>query len=150
MQALFKCVALAALLLASSLDVRASPPACAPDIVGPWTGQLWDRGEIKELRTNFSIRSGELTGTYHVEDDDGGYDGTLTGFQPSGPCAGSFQWHDRDGDGVVRVDFRPERDRFDGEWGRDSPLKDHVFTGRRSRPVPLSQRRLSSAGRSLV
>jgi hypothetical protein len=39
---------------------------------------------------------------------------------------------------VVRVEFRPERDRFDGEWGEDSPLENHIFTGRRYRPVPVS------------
>ena len=90
----------------------AAPPACAPEIVGPWTGKVWDQGRMKELRTDFSTRSGELTGTYHVEDEQDGYDGTLTDFTPSGPCAGLFRWHDRYGDGVVQVDFRPDRDRF--------------------------------------
>jgi hypothetical protein len=116
----------------------AAPPACAPDIVGPWTGQVLDAGQIKELRTQFSTRSGALTGSYHVEDADGGYDGTLTDFSPSGPCAGRFLWHDRNGMGVVMVDFRPDRDRFDGEWGEDAPLQGHIFTGRRYRPVPVS------------
>src|ERR1700675_3311946 len=99
-----------ALLLLPML-AHAAPLACAPDIVGPWTGQVLDAGQIKELRTQFSTRSGALTGTYHVEDSDGGYDGTLTDFTPSGPCAGQFLWHDRHGTGVVRVDFRPEGDR---------------------------------------
>jgi hypothetical protein len=117
---------------------RADPPACAPDIVGPWTGKVLDAGQIKELHTQFSTRSGALIGTYHVEDEDGGYDGTLTDFTPSGPCAGRFIWHDRNGDGVVRVEFRPDRDRFDGEWGDEAPLLGHIFTGRRYRPVPVS------------
>jgi hypothetical protein len=117
---------------------RAAPPACAPEIVGSWTGQVVDNGRIKELHTEFSTRSGELTGSYHVEDADGGFDGTLTDFVPSGPCAGRFLWHDRNGVGVVQVEFRPDRDRFDGEWGDDAPFKDHIFTGRRYRPVPIS------------
>jgi hypothetical protein len=116
----------------------AAPPACAPEVVGPWTGKVLDAGQIKELRTQFSIGTGELTGTYHVEDPDGGYDGTLTAFTPSGPCAGQFLWRDRHGTGVVRLEFRPERDRFDGQWGEATPLADHIFTGRRSRPVPVS------------
>jgi hypothetical protein len=127
---------LASMVLAAV--AQAAPPACAPDIVGPWTGQVMDAGQIKELRTQFSTRSGGLTGTYHVEDADGGYDGTLTDFMPSGSCAGRFVWHDRHGIGVVWVDFRPDRDRFDGEWGDVAPLKDHIFTGRRYRPVPVS------------
>jgi hypothetical protein len=126
------------ILVSLAATARADPPACAPEIVGPWTGNVLDAGQIKELRTQFSTRSGALTGTYHVEDADGGYDGTLTDFAPSGPCAGRFQWHDRNGVGVVKVEFRPERDRFDGEWGEDSPLKGHIFTGRRARPVPVS------------
>jgi len=125
-------------LLVHAAVAHAGPPACASDIVGPWAGHVMDAGRIKELRTQFSTRSGLLTGTYHVEDVDGGYDGTLTDFTASGPCAGQFLWHDRHGTGVVRVEFRPDRDRFDGEWGGDVPLKDHIFTGRRSRPVPLS------------
>jgi hypothetical protein len=125
-------------LLLSAAAAHAGPPACAPDIVGPWTGQVVDEGRIKELRTQFSTRSGALTGTYHVGGADGGYDGTLDDFTPSGPCAGQFLWHDRHGTGVVRVDFRPDRDRFDGEWGDDEPLKDHIFTGRRYRPTPIS------------
>jgi len=125
-------------LLVFVVSAHAAPPACAPEIVGPWTGNVLDAGQIKELRTQFSTRTGELTGSYHVEDVDGGYDGTLTDFTLSGPCAGSFLWHDRHGTGVVRVNFRPDRDRFDGEWGEDTPLEHHIFTGRRYRPVPIS------------
>jgi hypothetical protein len=117
---------------------RAGPPDCSPDIVGSWTGKVLDAGEIKELRTEFSTRTGALTGTYHVDGADGGYDGTLTDFTPSGACAGRFLWHDRHGTGVVQVDFRPDRDRFDGYWGDDVPFMDHIFTGRRYRPVPIS------------
>ena len=127
-----------AVFVAAVPPAAAGPLACAPDIVGPWTGQVLDEGEIKELRSGFSLRAGELTGTYHVEDASGGYDGTLTDFTASGPCAGRFLWHDRNGTGVVRVEFRPERDRFDGVWGEDAPLDGHVFTGRRARPVPVS------------
>jgi hypothetical protein len=116
----------------------AAPPACAPEIVGPWIGKVLDEGRIKELRSRFSVHTGSLTGTYHVEDETGGYDGTLTDFIPSGPCEGQFLWHDRHGTGVVRVDFRPDRDRFDGDWGDEIPLPDHIFTGRRYRPVPVS------------
>ena len=65
-----------------------APPACSPDIVGSWTGQVLDGGQIKKLHTEFSTASGELTGTYHVEDADGGYDGTLTDFTPSGALRG--------------------------------------------------------------
>jgi hypothetical protein len=125
-------------MAADLVTARAAPPQCAPEIVGPWTGQVLDAGQVKELRTQFSTRSGELTGAYHVEDADGGYDGTLTDFRPSGTCSGSFLWHDRHGTGVVRVEFRPDRDRFDGEWGDAKPLDHHIFTGRRFRPVPIS------------
>ena len=119
-------------------SAAAAPPPCAPDLVGPWTGKVWDQGRFKELRTRFSTESGELTGSYHVEDEEGdGYDGTLTDFTPSAPCAGSFHWHDRYGEGVVQVEFRPDRDRFDGEWGLETPLKNHIFNGRRFRPVPI-------------
>jgi hypothetical protein len=132
---------LAVLVLASPVPpgtAHAAPPDCAAEIVGPWHGRVLDAGQIKGLETRFSTGSGELTGTYHVEDADGGYDGTLTDFVALGPCAGSFQWHDRNGMGVVRVEFRPERDRFDGQWGDDVPLTDHIFTGFRFRPVPVS------------
>lgn len=125
-------------LLLYAVAAHAGPPACAPDIVGPWTGHVLDEGRIKELRTRFSILTGALTGTYHVEDAAGGYDGTLTDFIPSAPCAGRFLWHDRHGTGVVRVEFHPDHDRFDGYWGDDVPLMDHIFTGHRSRPVPIS------------
>ncbi len=125
-------------LLVWSSPTFAAPPACAPAIIGSWTGKVLDEGRIKELRTQFSIASGALTGTYHVEDSDGGYDGTLTDFTSTGPCSGQFLWHDRNGTGVVHVDFRPDRDRFDGEWGIAEPFPDHIFTGRRYRPVPVS------------
>ena len=55
-------------LLLYAVAAHAGPPACAPDIVGPWTGHVLDEGRIKELRTRFSILTGALTGTYHVED----------------------------------------------------------------------------------
>lgn len=129
------CVLVVALY---GMGARAAPPACAPDIVGSWTGKVMDAGRIKQLHTEFATRSGMLTGTYRVEDADGGYDGTLTDFMPSGPCAGQFLWHDRNGTGVVRIEFRPDRDRFDGEWGDDAPLQNQIFDGRRYRPVPVS------------
>lgn len=126
------------LLLLLAAPVSAAPPACAPDIVGPWAGKVWDSGRTKELRSEFSTATGELTGFYHVEDEDGGYDGTLTDFLPTGPCAGRFTWHDRFGDGVVWIDFRPDADRFDGEWGGQLPVSGYFFNGRRFRPVPVS------------
>jgi hypothetical protein len=126
------------IVLLCAIVAHAAPPACAPEIVGPWTGKVLDAGVIKQLRTDFSTRSGALIGAYHVEDPDGGYDGTLTDFTPSGTCAGQFLWHDRHGTGVVRVEFHPERDRFDGLWGDDEALKGHIFTGRRYHPVPIS------------
>jgi hypothetical protein len=116
----------------------AGAPACAPEIVGPWTGHVLDGGRIKQLGTQFVLQSGELTGTYHVDDADGGFSGTLTDFTPSGACTGQFLWHDRNGTGVVRVDFRPDRGRFEGLWGDDAPLTDHIFTGYRYLPVPVS------------
>jgi hypothetical protein len=132
----FHLLALLAMLAAP--PARAAPPACASEIIGPWHGKVLDAGQIKGLETRFSIRTGELTGTYHVEDTDGGYDGTLTDFVASGPCTGSFLWHDRNGVGVVRVEFRPENDRFDGQWGDGAPLEGHIFTGFRFRPAPVS------------
>ena len=126
------------LLLAGLAPAMAGAPSCAPDIAGPWTGKIWDRGQIKVLHTDFTVRNGELTGVYEVEDDEGGYKGTLTDFAVSGDCAGSFFWHDRDGTGVVRVDFRPMKDRFDGEWGNDRPRDGMFFNGRRVRPPSVS------------
>lgn len=126
------------ILLLWAAAAAAAPPACSPAIVGPWSGVVWDAGEIKDLATRFSTASGELTGIYHVDGKDGGYDGVLTDFSASGPCAGTFRWRDRHGEGVVRVDFRPDNDRFDGEWGTGAPIPGYIFTGRRSRPVPLS------------
>lgn len=119
-------------------SAHAGSPTCAPDIVGQWTGQVLDGGRIKQLGTQFTLKAGELTGTYRVEDADGGYSGTLTDFTPSGACAGQFLWHDRNGTGVVQVDFRPDRDRFDGIWGDAMPLLGQIFTGYRYRPVPTS------------
>lgn len=125
-------------LLLALVTPVAAQLACAPDIVGPWSGKVLDEGRIKDLRTDFSTKSGALTGTYHVGDAATGYDGTLTDFTPSGPCAGRFTWHDRNGSGVVSIQFRPERDRFDGDWGDAAPLEGNIFTGRRYRPVPIS------------
>ena len=136
--ALRACLFPLLLLMAWPAPAHAAPPACAPAIVGPWSGKVWDAGLLKDLRTLFAVAAGQLTGTYQVEDDSGGYDGTLTDFVPSGPCAGTFRWSDRHGEGVVWVDFRPDRDRFDGAWGTDAPLPGYIFNGRRVRPIPLS------------
>lgn len=134
----FRALAYIIATLSYAAAAYAGSPACAPDIVGQWSGQVLDGGQIKQLGTQFALRSGELTGTYHVEDADGGYTGTLTDFTPSGACAGQFLWHDRNGTGVVQVDFRPDRDRFDGFWGDDEPLLGQIFTGYRYRPEPVS------------
>ena len=129
---------LIALVLAAPPVARAAPPACAPEIVGGWTGRVWDQGRLKDLFTDFSTETGELTGTYRVQEAAAAYDGTLTDFTPSGPCAGSFLWHDRFGTGIVQIDFRPERDRFDGVWGEWAPAAGNIFNGFRFRPVPSS------------
>ena len=124
--------------IAGSPAAWAAVPGCAPDLVGPWSGKVWDAGVLKALRTRFSVASGVLTGTYRVEDGPDVYDGTLTDFVASGACAGTFRWRDRHGEGVVWVDFRPDQDRFDGEWGDTAPMTGYIFNGRRFRPVPIS------------
>ena len=134
----FGTLAYSLVMLSFAAAAHAGSPTCAADIVGQWTGQVLDGGQIKQLGTQFALRSGELTGTYHVGDAGGGYSGTLTDFTPSGACAGQFLWHDRNGTGVVQVQFRPERDRFDGFWGDEAPLLGQIFTGYRYRPAPVS------------
>lgn len=118
--------------------LAASPDGCAGNILGAWQGPVLDGGHIRRLATEFMLRDGDLIGRYHVDDDAGGYDGTLTDFSSRGGCSGWFVWHDRYGSGIVLILFRPEAGRFDGQWGNPVPDPNNIFDGRRIQPVPSS------------
>jgi len=117
-------------------------PALAEDwwqsVLGPYQGPVMNGGKLQQLDTEFfTDAAGNLVGRYHVEDEPP-FDGELTDFRQEGPLAGSFTWHDRFGEGSVHVEFDPDRGRFTGSWGEDTPQPDLIFNGYRLRPSPGS------------
>jgi hypothetical protein len=130
-----------ALTVAALLAV--APPAWALDAcfaqsVGPWRGPVWNGSGIETMDTEFHIGPDDtLVGRYHVHDAEP-FDGTLTGFQPNGPCEADFTWTDRFGTGTVHIRFDPERGRFTGDWGMEKALPTLIFNGYRTRPPAVS------------
>ena len=108
------------------------------EVLGHYAGPVWNDERIEDLATEF-FRDGEgnLVGRYHVEGDPP-FDGELTDFQQDGPNSGIFVWHDRFGEGVVKIVFDPAHGRFTGLWGDDQPVRGHVFNGMRIRPPATS------------
>ena len=90
--------------------------ACYADAVGTWRGPVLNGSGVEDMITTFSLGAdGRLVGRYHIEDAVP-FDGTLSNFRETGPCAGDFRWHDLDGSGTVHIQFQPEQGRFLGRW----------------------------------
>ena len=128
-------------LIASAIVPSRQAPAlsaCYADAVGAWRGPVLNGSGIEDMVTTFSLGAdGRLVGRYHIEDAVP-FDGTLTDFRETGPCAGYFHWRDRDGSGTVHIQFQPQQGRFLGRWGTDRPGGGHVFNGYRDRQPPVS------------
>lgn len=112
--------------------------ACLADSVGPWRGPVYSSGELQTMISEFhALADGALEGSYHILDAVP-YDGTLTGYRPTGPCEAEFSWTDRYGTGVVQIRFEPALGRFLGLWGQEVPLEGHIFRGYRRRSPNVS------------
>jgi len=97
--------------------------ACYADAVGTWRGPVLNGSGVEDMITTFSLGAdGRLVGRYHIEDAVP-FDGTLSNYRETGPCAGDFRWHDLDGSGsgTVHIQFQPEQGRFLGRWRTDQP-----------------------------
>ena len=102
--------------------------ACYADAVGPWRGPVLNGSGVEDMITTFALGAdGRLVGRYHIEDAVP-FDGTLSNFRETGPCAGDFRWHDLDGSGTVHIQFQPEQGRFLGRWRTDQPGGDMSST----------------------
>jgi len=113
--------------------------ACYADSVGAWRGLVLNGSGVEDMVTTFALGADgrRLVGRYHIENAVP-FDGTLSNFRETGPCAGDFRWHDLDGSGTVHIQFQPEQGRFLGRWSTDQPGGEHTFNGYRDRPPPVS------------
>lgn len=125
------------LSVAVCTEVRAETLACASDILGAWAGPVVDAGVIGRLASEFIERNGDLVGQYHIDTEGLEYDGTLERFHATGPCEGDFVWNDQFGIGVLHIVFSLDGRRFDGFWGRNTPLPGQIFNGRREMSKPV-------------
>jgi len=112
--------------------------ACFARSVGPWRGPVWNGPGIETMDTEFHIGPDDtLVGSYHVHDSEP-FDGTLTGFQPTGECEADFTWTDKFGTGTVHIRFDPAAGRFVGDWGMEKVLPTLIFNGYRRGPPVVS------------
>lgn len=112
--------------------------ACFAESVGAWRGPVWNGAGLQTMDSEFFIGpDGSLVGHYHVHDTEP-FDGTLTGFQPTGRCEADFTWTDKFGTGTVHIRFNPQNGRFVGDWGIGKPVPALIFNGYRTRPPVVS------------
>ena len=129
---------LVGLVVVSAAAPASALEACFADSIGPWRGPVWNGTGIQSMDTLFEIGTdGAMVGRYHIEDAQP-FDGTLTGFRPTGDCEADFTWIDRDGTGTVHIHFDPDRGEFQGRWGRSQPLPSLLFDGYRLGPPRTS------------
>ena len=89
-------------------------------IVGSYAGEAFNGSDLDPVITSFSLGgSGRLAGKYVVNSEEGPEHGTLTDFRMDTPYAASMTWHDRYGQGTLRIIFSENYSSFVGFWGSD-------------------------------
>ena len=122
----------ALLMILSVMTPAMALDECFQRSVGSWRGPVANDGQLQSMDTEFHLDAeGQLAGGYHIADPVT-FDGTLSGFHPTGHCEADFTWTDRYGTGTVHIRFEPDQGRFTGTWGFGWPIPGNIFNGNRS------------------
>lgn len=99
---------------------------------GRYCGKLFSAGEIVAAETTFEFgQGGSISGHYEFRDGNVVTDGWLEEADRTAERTHLLVWHDRYGQGQLTVTFNRDFESFDGYWGTNAPVPDHIWMGER-------------------
>jgi len=99
---------------------------------GRYCGKLFSSGEIVAAESTFEFgQGGRITGYYEFRDGDVVTDGWLEEASAETGRTHLLTWHDRYGQGRLTVTFDRDFESFNGYWGADASVPNHVWMGAR-------------------
>ena len=99
--------------------------------MGTYAGRVFSRGDRPGETVLRLAPDGGLVGRYTVHEPDGAFDGTLAFLGDERCRVAILRWADRDGTGVLRLVFDPDR----GAWGWFTPDASLFWNGCLPRPT---------------
>jgi len=107
-------------------------PDSVAAIAGTYAGRAYNGNTLDPVITVFSFDSeGRFSGSYRIEDEQGSFEGRLSGLFQEGDRRFSMEWTDRDGEGFLYIEFTPDYSGFDGVWTNTNGYSELPWNGRR-------------------
>ncbi|TRZ96711.1 MAG: hypothetical protein D4R84_06570 [Rhodocyclaceae bacterium] len=119
---------------ASQVDSSSAHPTGRPwfhKISGTYTGITTSAGADHPVNTTLAVdATGNITGTYVIEEPKKTLGGKLDGAKVLGPGSIELDWKDDAGRGKLRIAFSEDLNSFSGNWGGERQLAlNHKWTG---------------------
>ena len=120
------------LLLVSAAVSQAAVPDSIAAIAGRYAGNAWNGDDLDPVVTVLAFDDqGRFAGSYKIDDENGSFEGNLSGLAQEGERSFSLEWTDRDGEGFLYLDFSPDYSSFTGVWTNTDGLSQLPWNGRR-------------------
>jgi hypothetical protein len=107
-----------AFLLASCVSTVPKANTPLASLLGNYTGKVFSGIGLIPVETRFSTdKQGKLTASYTMLEESGAQEGYLDHFVQEGPYTLLATWHDKYGEGKLRMLFTTKLYKFEGFWG---------------------------------
>ena len=100
-----------------ALVANAAIPENIARIAGNYSGYAYNGQNLDPVITVLKFEpNGRFTGQYKVEDENGDFEGVLSGLILEEERSFSMEWTDHDGEGFVYMEFSSDYSSFNGVW----------------------------------
>ena len=119
------------LLIPLVVNATPVPDSIAP-IAGRYTGTVYNGNDLDPVVTVLAFDDqGRFAGSYRIDDENGSFEGTLSGLVQEGERSYSLEWTDRDGEGFLMLEFNNDYSSFTGAWTDTDGQYPRPYTGKR-------------------
>lgn len=115
-----------------AITVSAAVPENIARIAGNYSGYAYNGQNLDPVITVMRFEpNGRFTGQYKVEDENGDFEGVISGLIQEEERFFSMEWTDHDGEGFVYMEFSSDYSSFTGYWTNPDGDEEFPWTGRR-------------------
>ena len=115
-----------------AITVSAAVPENIARIAGNYSGYAYNGQNLDPVITVMRFEpNGRFIGQYKVEDENGDFEGVISGLIQEEERSFSMEWTDHDGEGFVYMEFSSDYSSFTGYWTNPDGDEEFPWTGRR-------------------
>lgn len=128
---IFKIIIAASIFCLTAITaVAADSPYAA--LAGVYTGEVYNGADLDPVTTTFTLeRSGRMTGSYQVAEENGEYSGHLSNIVFENSHTITMEWTDQFGEGFAVMEFAEDFQSFTGEWSSKEGTNALPWNGRK-------------------